>query len=54
MYFSLVDDVDNYILEKGTLVSFGQDENGIESVYAIDETTILNKIALTRLKNYFC
>lgn len=53
LYFTLVSDVDNFILEKGTLVRLGQDEEGIETVYAIDEMTILNKVVIADLKTIF-
>lgn len=53
LYFTLVDSVDNFILDKGTLLSIGQDDDGIESFYALDEMAILNKIIATDFRTIF-
>jgi len=43
IYFNVAKHIDTHLLEKGTLLTAGKDENGIEHFYATEDDLVLNQ-----------
>ncbi|MES2554629.1 MAG: baseplate J/gp47 family protein [Bacteroidota bacterium] len=50
---NLADDVQDYQLEKGTLLSAGRDSLGQELIYSIDEDTMINRSQVEEIRNVY-
>lgn len=51
--FELLPGEDTHLIQKGTLLNAGQDSQGINLNYAIDEEIIVNQAQVVRVKNLF-
>src|SRR3989338_913397 len=50
---NLADDVQDYELKKGTLLSAGRDSMGQELIYSIDEDTMINRSQVEEIRNVY-
>lgn len=53
VYFTMAKHIDTHFLEKGTLVSGGRDEDGIEHFYTTNEGIELNRAKIESLRTLF-
>lgn len=53
LLFELAKNVDQHLLEEGTLLKAGKDDTGKELFYALDQDLVLNKAKVAELKTVF-
>ncbi len=53
VFFKVATHIDNYLLEKGTLLSAGKDQEGVEQLYTTDENILLNQGQIESVKTLY-
>jgi hypothetical protein len=53
IYFNVAKHIDTHLLKKGTQLTAGKDENGIEHFYAIEDDLVLNQAKIESIHSLF-